>query len=174
MPGLWCRTRRPQAAPSRMKCWTLMLLPALLIHGTPAAQTDPLQTPECRAALAALQGAEQAASAAGLAEARRRAAHECLGARQDPPPAGRRAEPPLAVPPVLPPTPPLPNLPNARPPRTPAPPVITPRPPPAPAVIGCDASSCLTSDGQRLLRSGPTLIGPQGACSVQAGLLACP
>lgn len=153
-----------------------LLVPMLLAAGAALAQTDPLQAPECRAAMAALDAAERApqasASSPALAEARRRAARECLGARADPAPAARRAEPPVAVPPPAWPAPP--RLPPPTPTPTPLPAAPAARPLPPPAVISCDAASCLTTDGQRLPRAGPVLIGPQGHCSVQAGVLACP
>lgn len=159
------------------------LLALVLAASCAAWADDPLQSADCRAALAALQAAEEAAApqrppgdaAAGpatrarLEALRGRAARACLGSRADPPQPGRRAQPPLAVPPVT----VLPDLPArpARPPETPPPPQI---PQPPLTVTGCDALGCWASDGTRLQRNGPWLLGPRGFCHEQGGLLQCP
>lgn len=154
--------------PERIQPGMRHLLWLMVVAASAAAQSDPLQAPECRAALTALQAAEQGASGPPLQDARARAARACLGSRADPPPAARRAEPPVVVPPL--------QLPPARVPAPLPAPAAAPaaRPLPPPAVLTCDAHSCLTTDGQRLLRSGPTLIGPQGQCTVQANVVVCP
>ncbi|WP_295638039.1 hypothetical protein [uncultured Methylibium sp.] len=55
----------------------------------------------------------------------------------------------------------------------PAPSAIAP--PPSPLVVtGCDATGCWASDGSRLQRLGPDLVGPRGTCTVQGAVLACP
>lgn len=146
------------------------ILVLLLCAGAACAQPDPLQAPECRAALQALQVAEQTASAPALRDARRHAARACLGTRADPPPSARRAEERVAVPPVRIPAPPSPPPPAARPPAA----VLPARPPLTPQILACDAASCLTSDGRRLDRAGAGLVGPQGHCSVQGNLVQCP
>jgi len=147
---------------------------------------DPLQAPECRQALAALQEQEAAAASAPganvrpqrgevraidprLDAARRRAARSCLASRADPPVAGRLAQPPIPVPPIAAVRPPLPST---------APGVALPARPPGPAplvsITSCDAAGCWASDGSRLNRVGPTLWGSHGACSVQGSVVQCP
>jgi hypothetical protein len=54
-------------------------------------------------------------------------------------------------------------------------------PPPAPLpvqrppamVSSCDATGCWASDGTRLHRAGPNLIGPRGLCTVSGKLVQC-
>jgi hypothetical protein len=53
----------------------------------------------------------------------------------------------------------------------PAPPVETGKPA---ALTTCDAGGCWDSEGRRLDRSGPILVGPRGGCTVQAGVVHCP
>jgi hypothetical protein len=153
-----------------------------------AASGDPLQAPECQQALAALRDEEAAAAsgpsaarggrrdahavAPGLDAARRRAAHSCLASRADPPPFGRLAQPPVAVPPVTGIRPPLPALPPAS--SAVAIPTRPPSPQPLTSITACDASGCWASDGTRLNRVGPTLWGPHGACSVFGAVVRCP
>jgi len=38
-------------------------------------------------------------------------------------------------------------------------------------VTACDAGGCWDSEGRRLERAGPLLLGPQGACTLQGALL---
>ena len=157
-----------------------------------AASGDPIEAPQCQRALAALQSAEQSASAslaqgvhsvaraasgsAGrrapaidprLAAARRDVARECLEAREDPPRPGRLAERPVVVQPVggagVPPPAPATTMPARVPPVQ-----------PAVAITSCDAGGCWTSEGTRLQRLGPTLLGPRGACSVVGAVVHCP
>lgn len=58
------------------------------------------------------------------------------------------------------------------------PPVVPPAPPvdiPKPAAItACDPGGCWDNQGRRLDRSGPSLMGPRGACAVQGGVVQCP
>ena len=145
-----------------------------------AAATDPLQSAECRDALAALARREAASAAApspsgarspdaALQASRSRAAHACLASRADPPVPQRFAQPPLAVPSV---TIARPVLPAAVP---AAPSMIAPRPAEPPRfTLTCDALGCWANDGTRLNRVGPDLWGSRGACSVQGTLLQCP
>ena len=183
-----------------MRCLVRVLAVALVLADAgrafaASAAGDPLHAPECERALAALQAVEQGASAPlgggaqsvphaaasgasgrsapavepRLASARRDVARHCLAAREDPPRPGRLAEPPVAVPPVA----------GARvpsPPSTPStamPARIPPVQPPV-AITSCDAGGCWTSDGARLQRLGPTLVGPRGACSVVGAVVQCP
>jgi hypothetical protein len=41
-------------------------------------------------------------------------------------------------------------------------------------VTTCDIGGCWTSDGTRLQRAGPDLVGPRGVCTVQGALAFCP
>ena len=157
------------------------------------AREDPLASVGCRRALDALQleeGAQARRASAGptagvdakLQAARRQAARACLATRADPaaplaaePPAGRLAQPPATVPPVL--APPLPAAPatgSARLATTPPPPSV--RPPSRPQFItSCDANGCWANDGSRLDRVGPNLsAGSRGLCTVQGSVLTCP
>jgi hypothetical protein len=152
-----------------------------------AQEGNLLQSADCRNALDALQMQETAVAAsrpslsqsqgreplpvhAGLEKAQRHAARACLGGRADaPPPSGRLAQPPISVAPVtLPPVPP-PRLPSAGP-------VVTPpyKVEPPTRVTACDSTGCWASDGSRLQRVGPNLLGPRGLCIVQGPLVHCP
>lgn len=155
------------------------ILVATVAAGTGVAQdADRMNTPECRRALEALQTQEAQAPAEAtgartdlqqLEALRRQAARACLGGTGDPAPAAARSPPPPVT--VSPPArtqqpPPARVMPSA-------PPVVLP--PPAPAgMASCDAAGCWTSDGTRLRRSGPTLFGPHGPCTVRGTVLQCP
>ncbi len=136
-------------------------------------------SPACGAALAELERREQAllalpADARGaqrprVIEQQRRAAMACLGGPPDAPPrAGLAAAPISAAPATAPVARPLP-APSASSAVVPAPPA---RPP---GTVGsCDALGCWASDGTRLQKIGPSLLGPGGLCTVTAGFLRCP
>lgn len=154
----------------------LTLLITGAVQMATAQATDPLQGAACREALAALDAQERRAASApaagaakaALLDARRRAASACLALRDDvPAPRSRMAQPPLAVPPT-------PALPRALPPAVPAPPRAVPSVPPPLTITGCDATGCWSSDGTRLQRVGPELLGPRGFCTTTAGVLNCP
>lgn len=142
-----------------------------------AQDDDPLQSPACRRALEVLdaqqrerpatEGAASApASRARLQVLRREASVACLGTAPDRAPQRARLQTPIEVAPPAP-------APAARRPATAAPPAV-PRVA-APAVItSCDANGCWASDGSRLQRMGPDLVGPRGVCSVQGAVLNCP
>jgi hypothetical protein len=159
-----------------------------LAAGAALAQDgDALKTPECRQAVEALQQQEAAVEAAREADGRpdgersrearqrlkplqERVARACLRAGPDrPPPAGRRAQPPMAAPPS-----------GAAPaPRLPAPRSAAPTPLPRlqmpSTVMSCDATGCWTSDGIRLQKIGPNqLLGPRGFCNPVGGTVTCP
>lgn len=152
-----------------------------------AQAVDTLGSADCRQALESMQKQEAAAVAARQAEGqsdgayqrapdaklealRRQAARACLGGRADSPPAPQRfAQPPIVVPPIA---VARPALPPALP-AGPAGPSLKQAAPPT-VVIGCDPVACWTSDGSRLNRAGPNLLGPRGLCSVQGTLLHCP
>lgn len=156
----------------------LRVLSLVFVAGAASAQAaDPLKSVECTQALDALQAREaamrpareprgapsEAAARAGLQPYRQRVARECLGKEDLAPERAPRA--PIAVSPVTSPSP-------ARlPAREPMPPAVTL--PPLRTVTQCDPSGCWTSDGLRLNRLGPVLVGPPGACTVQSGLLSC-
>jgi len=103
------------------------------------------------------------ADPATLAPYRKGVARECLG-KEDPAPE-RTPRPPVAVAPVASPRPAIPPAPAALPPPVQIPPLRT--------VTQCDPSGCWTSDGIRLNRMGPILVGPLGACTVQSRVLSC-
>jgi hypothetical protein len=147
-----------------------------------AQEAGPPASAACRDALAALQAREAQAMAArdagrptedllkSLAPLRRQAARACLGGRGDPPPPSQQpatpaftVAPAAARPPVPPPSPPA------------APMIPAPQRPAAPAMVtNCDPSGCWASDGSRLQRLGPNLVGPRGVCTQQGVLLHCP
>jgi hypothetical protein len=154
----------------------LTLLCTGAVQMASAQAIDPLHGGACREALAALDAQERraasapaaAAAKAALLDARRRAASACLALRDDVPAArSRMAQPPLAVPPIAAP-------PRALPPAVPAPPRAVPSVPPLVTITGCDATGCWSSDGTRLQRVGPELLGPRGFCTTTAGVLNCP
>lgn len=129
----------------------------------------------CQRALEAL-GAREAAAArdrgarAALESARRQAAIACLGGRDTPASAPLRAAQPSAT------TAPLPARSPGTTPSTASPPVSPPVPRAAAPVIitACDATGCWASDGTRLQRAGPNLLGPKGLCTTSGSLLQCP
>jgi hypothetical protein len=56
--------------------------------------------------------------------------------------------------------------------------VVTP-PPPAPiqrppVIVSCDAGGCWDSNGTRLNRAGPVLVGPGGPCLATGNVVQCP
>lgn len=155
--------------------------------GLASPDGDPLQSAACRNAISVLEDKEsevlgevpprdparQRDAVTALKPLRAQAARVCLGARLDAEPPPPRAAPgPVAVPPVA--------LPAAHVPRTaspsPPPPASTrPGPVAPPATLtACDAAGCWASDGTRLQRLGPGLLGPGGLCTVQGTLVNCP
>jgi hypothetical protein len=172
-PSVGAALQRSMKPPA---CAALMLLCLGAVHGATAQATDPLQGSACREALAALDTHERRAASApaaaeakaALLDARRRAASACLALRDDVPAArSRMAQPPLAALPIAP-------LPRALPPAAPAPPRAVPAVPPPLTITSCDATGCWSSDGTRLQRVGPELLGPRGFCTTTAGVLNCP
>lgn len=154
----------------------MRVAPAALLLATlsaPPAQgsgDDPLKSPACGRSIAALEAARTGPAGATAVEAlRRQATRDCLGGsgtRTRPPPTTR---PPVSVAPPVVDAPPAPSAPVATIP--PPPPVEIERP----AVItSCDAAGCWTSDGVRLNRSGPLLLGPGGACVTSGHVVRCP
>jgi hypothetical protein len=45
---------------------------------------------------------------------------------------------------------------------------------PPPVVTACDLGGCWDSNGTRLNRAGPQLIGPRGACTTVGATVYCP
>lgn len=149
----------------------MKIVPAFLLLaaacGAAAPQGDPLKSPACGQALAALEAGRAAGQAAAL---RDRAAQACLGAAPAPGRPGRVLQAPIVVPPPVIAPPPEP-APIAAPPRLPPPPVAIDRPA-APAT--CDAGGCWVQDGAGLRHVAPNLAGPNGLCSQQGAVVYCP
>lgn len=167
------------------------LLPMLIAAWTglsfaAAPEAGPESAP-CREALAALRTQEATAAAerqAGgrtqqaqdpalpkrLEPWRRQAARACLGGSGDPPPPTHSVAPPVpgttaaAVRPIVPSPPAAPALPLP----------VSQRADTVPTVTNCDQGGCWASDGSRLQRLGPNLVGPRGVCTTQGVLLHCP
>jgi hypothetical protein len=145
-------------------------------------------------ALAAARRRDQPAEArvrsavpSALLDARRKAAQACLRDRADPAQPqlqGRLAQPPIEVAPIRVPLPtrpaPAPGLAGGSAGASVGPsgstglPPVPRSAPPAPVIVGCDAYGCNASDGTRVNRSGPNLIGPRGLCVQQGVQLICP
>jgi hypothetical protein len=142
---------------------------ALLAAAMSASAQDPLKSPECGAALQRLQAA-RAADAKSVPALREQAAGACLGAAVPASRSNRWAQPPIAVPP------PVIDVPLL----AAQPPVASQLPPPVPiqrpsTISSCDVNGCWTSEGTRLPRMGPLLIGPGGMpCPVQGASASCP
>jgi hypothetical protein len=132
-----------------------------------AVQADPLKSPACAQALEQLQAAREAR--AGTIEAlRHQAVRACLGLNEPPPARSNRwAQPPISV---APPRIDLPAAPQAAAPRPLPPPVQIDRPL---SITGCDPNGCWASDGTRLQRIGPNLMGPNGLCAVPGASSFC-
>ena len=155
---------------------SLLLSAAATALAAQTGEPDPLNSSECAAAREELQQTLDAPAANRqdrldrLAQARQRAALRCLGSD-----SGRRersgapATPQLVPPATATQRPTSPTLPPVAPP--PPPPLAPPRPAP---ITTCDLGGCWDSEGQRLNRMGPLLIGPRGTCTLQGGLLICP
>lgn len=146
-----------------------LLLASLSTAALGSAGDDPLKSPACGRSIAALEAARAGPGGAGEIEAlRRRATLACLGG------SGGSARPKPIVRPPVEVAPPVVDVPPAQPAAAAAPP-----PPPLeierPATItSCDAAGCWTSDGIRLNRSGPLLVGPGGACVTSGHVVRCP
>lgn len=165
------------------------LLPCLGLQAAQAA--DALKSAACAQALDALQDVEDALALAAAGDSRgstgqrqaveqlkvlkQRAAGACLGSgaedlapaqRAPGAPAGRVSIPGAALTAAA-------AAPAAsRAARISASP--TPSPLPLLSLVSCDAAGCWASDGTRLQRSGPLLLGPRGFCNVAGSVLSCP
>jgi hypothetical protein len=147
-----------------------IVLPVLLLPAAAQAQGDPLKSQACGDALSLLDQA-RAARSAQADTLRHAATRACLGlAVPAGPRANRWAQDPVAVPaPLI--VPPGPGA-VAAPPRPIPPPVVIDRPA---TITSCDGNGCWTSDGTRLNRIGPQLLGPGStACTVQGAQAWCP
>jgi hypothetical protein len=153
-----------------------------------SAQDDLLSSPRCRAAVSALQAAEQpSAGLQALDAARLAVERECLRSGRDAAPAQRSASVPATAAAAS-----APSAAAAQ--RRPMPPIDVPRisalpsrpappiartPPAVPQPLtttGCDATGCWASDGSRLPRAAPgsnTLLGPRGLCTPHGATLVC-
>ena len=151
----------------------LVLLAAfsmLSIHAHAAEPVgDPLKSDACARNLAALQAARAPDSdkTPGQVEAlRREATQACLGGRGE----ARRPSPTAQAPIVVPaPTVALPRSVPPVSPTLPAPPIERPA-----VITSCDSGGCWDSNGTRLNRAGPVLIGPGGACVTTGLQVHCP
>ncbi len=181
-----------------------MLLPAWMLVVTAQAQTqvqasELLRTPECRAALAALTQEEDALIARGgagnaraasapsapsapsttstpsnLPQRQRAAAQACLGTAAAASAASgpKRSPAPFPLPGVVRPATVQPG--SVRPPAGPAPGMAPIRQAPLVTLGACDAQGCWASDGTRVQRLGPVLLGPRGYCTQTGTFLHCP
>ncbi len=154
-----------------------------------AAAADPMNSAACQSARQRLDDALAAtvanreANAAALDTARKQALQSCLGRETHSTRGLRPPQPVTAVPPTMAPVGPSATVPPARTSPVPrqaiAPPPLGVAPPPVaiprPTVItSCDPGGCWDSNGTRLPRTGPNLMGPGGLCSVQGNFAYCP
>jgi hypothetical protein len=138
---------------------------ALAFACVAALAQDPLKSAPCEQAIAALQAARTGADEAAVELARQRASQVCLGG------SGAATRPsPVARAPITVPAPVnvVPEIPAVQP---PVPPVRVERPS---VITHCDPGGCWDSNGTRLNRAGPVLIGPSGACTATGGFVHCP
>jgi len=155
-----------------------------------APSTDRLHSADCVSAMSALRDVEVATESsaksskgtstsdkrdlAKLAELKRDAARTCLGGDGTPSPAPQHVgQQPIVIAPVA----PIAVSPNPSGPRLPA--LTSSALPPASvaplkSITTCDAVGCWASDGTRLQKVGPNLLGPKGFCTVQGSVLNCP
>ena len=153
----------------RTRRWEWSLSAALLLADLPVkGADDPMHSAPCRRTLQDLTAAEaDRAASAALKVARQRAAGACLG-----PAAEQGASAPRAAG-----TAPTPGVAVGRV-ASPLPAKVDPVPRPAPrapvTLTGCDSAGCWASDGSRLQKQGPVLVGPRGLCTQTAGVLTCP
>lgn len=140
-------------------------------RGSPASSTcrdalDALRRQEDRMLAASVASAE--AARGPMLQARRAAAMACLGEAGDEGPhrtpgSASTPQPDLPRRPLI-----SPAMPQTRP----LPPAV--QPPPPRSLTTCDANGCWTSDGLRLQRVGPQLLGPRGFCSTAGTAVQCP
>jgi hypothetical protein len=153
---------------ARTACALMLSIAAGCLH---AQEGDPLKSPACGAALAALQAARaDQADAARTEHLRSEAATTCLGAAHAPRNTARALQAPTRVPP------PQIDVPVA----SPRLPVVPSAPPPAvsidrlPTPATCDPGGCWVNDGSHSRYVPPNLVGPHGLCTQQGGQVYCP
>ena len=143
---------------------------AVAVDDDGAGRSGSAQIAECGRSIAALQAARAGSDTTAEVEAlRRQAILACLGGSGEARRPSPTARPPVVVAPPVIEVPPEPQAPVA----APAPPPLEIERPP-PVVTSCDAGGCWTSDGTRLNRAGPQLIGPGGACVTSGNVVRCP
>lgn len=162
-----------------------ILVVLALVSSAHPAHADPLKSRGCVDAVAALDDVERATAASRASQAkgvvadaatmarlrglRHQAARLCLGGAPDEEPGvlSRAPVPTVQAQPRMPlPTPAA----TATGPRTPPPPAIAP----LRSITSCDAAGCWASDGSRLQKMGPDLLGPHGLCRTLGTVLSCP
>lgn len=147
--------------PAALACLCLVVFVPLQ-----AMATDPLKSEACGERLAALESARQQAPGSAQVEAlRQQATRACLGGGGQAQRPSPTAQAPLGVPPPVITAKPAQPV----PPRPPSPPIESP-----PVVTSCDLGGCWDSNGARLNRAGPQLIGPRGACTTVGATVYCP
>ena len=154
----------------------LVMLAGPLAEAAPPPAAGSPHSAACGRALAVLREAEDHLIAAprertdamrpAMLQARRAAALACLGEPGDEAlPHAPRTEAPAPVA--------AHGTAVARPESRPA--AAPPAAPLTPRTLGaCDANGCWTSDGVRLQRVGPQLLGPNGFCSTTGASVQCP
>ena len=173
-----------------MRLQLIALVAVLSASAIAAPSTDRLHSADCVGAISALHDVELAVTAsakssngtsaadsldlAKLAELKRAAARTCLGGDGTPSPGPQHVrQQPISVAPVA----PVAVSPNLSAPRLPAL-TSSPLPPvsvvPLKSIATCDTVGCWASDGTRLQKVGPNLLGPKGFCTVQGTVLNCP
>jgi hypothetical protein len=170
-----------------MRIQLVALAAALATIAIAAPSNDRLQSAGCVNAMSALHDVEDAVVTsaksgkgtgaadsrviAKLAELKRVAAQTCLGGDGSLTPLPQHiGQQPIAVAPVT----VSPNASGARVPANTSPLLPPLSVAPLKSIASCDAAGCWASDGTRLQRVGPNLLGPKGFCTVQGSVLNCP
>jgi hypothetical protein len=151
-----------------------------MAHAGAIAAEATADAPDCRQALQALRAEEDSAAAnrgsdarrapPAVVEAQRKAAVACLGPAALTAPARSGLVQPATHVPSAARVSAAPKRPAAG--TLPAAAAVLPQA--RPTITTCDALGCWASDGSRLMRNGPTLLGPRGACTAQGAALNCP
>jgi hypothetical protein len=163
-----------------MKATLRSLLCGLLAAtALPVATAGAPDSSGCRRALDTLRELEDRVLAAPperseaprrqMLQARRAAALACLGEDAAAPPARVPARPETVAPRGGGSSGMTPLTSPATRPAAPVPPPALPR-----TITNCDSGGCWTSDGQRLQRVGPQLLGPRGFCTTAGNAVQCP
>lgn len=158
---------------------SLLALAGLPAGAAPAATSGSPTSTVCGSALEALRELEDRVIAAPrdrveaarrqMLQARRSAALACLGEAGEADGEAAARPPRIEAPPQLRIPPTLPAM------RMPAPAAPARVAPPQPRTLGvCDANGCWASDGTRLQRVGPQLLGPSGFCTTAGHTVQCP